>query len=173
MRKYSFILILIMTVSFCAVPNVVFANKSILRNQLMDVLGDQSSWVPKYLSNLKAGMSCDDVRKLYTTLTECDAKKEFNYPTAKIENQPIIDEIKFVFDNDKLKDAEIVFKYKIDDTFKEVSLEVFEAKWGAIKLEDRDEDFLTKVSPSFDKAIRNLRRDQWSISFNFPEFPSP
>lgn len=174
MKKHPLIIINLTIVAFLflslASLSVKAADDATLKNQLTAVLGDKSSWKPKLFSQLKAGMSCEEVKKVFSSLSACDAAKDYDFPSASISDNPIVNKVRFTFNKGKLKGGKILFKSNIDkDMFKKVSLQLFEAKWGVVKPEKRDKDLLTKIGPGFVKAQRTFIGGIWGIDAGLPK----
>jgi hypothetical protein len=145
-------------------------NPEELKAQLLDVLGDNTSWKSKALASLKENMTCDEVRALFRDLEECKTTSEFDFPEASSNGHPIIARYKFSFRNGKLYDATIIFKRSLDrEQFKAVSLELFDRKWGGIKPDEREKDILTSIGPNFAKAQRSYMMNEWQITHDFPK----
>lgn len=148
---------------------VLVAQASDLKTQLGDVLGAKESWKPKVFTGLKAGMPCEEVKKIYVDLAVCDATKDYDFQKVAVADQPLISHYEFVFNMGKLKEARILFKSNIDkDEFKKASLELFEAKWGVVKPEKREMDILTAIGPSYVKAQRVYMGSQWQLNVDMP-----
>lgn len=149
--------------------SLAHADEASLRSDLTKVLGDRSSWTPTLLSQLKAGMTCDQARSVFATLGTCDSSKDYDFPQITLENDPVVSSIQLVFAKGALTGADIVFKSDLDGSFKTVSAELFQAKWGEVPVEKKDQDILTKIGPGFVKAQRANIGGQWRISFDFPK----
>lgn len=144
-------------------------DEPVLKKELETALGNKSSWKIAFFSKLSAGMSCDDVKKVFPTLTGCDPAKDYSFPKAKVSDNSIIFEVKFTFKSGQLKGGELKFKSSIDsDLFKKVSAEVFQAKWGNVKPEKKDKNILTRIGPKFAIAQRSLLLKVWGIKADFP-----
>lgn len=135
-----------------------------ITDALAEVIGESDAWQAEFLSNLKKNMSCADVKKIYPDL-ECAPDEEYDFPEVTVKGNKIVSGIKFTFKSGKLSSATIQFKSKLKkDLFKKLSLAAFEAKWGEVKAEDKNEDILTAANSKYNLAQRNYMVDHWEIS---------
>lgn len=141
-----------------------------IKTQLGEVVGGKESWKPKIFAGLKVNMPCEEVKKLYPTLASCDVAKDFDFQKVAVTDNPLISEYEFVFEKGKLTETRIIFKSNLDkEEFKKASLELFEAKWGVVKPEKREQDILTSIGPKFVKAQRVYMGGQWQLNVDLPE----
>lgn len=162
---------IILTGLICVISTSSFAmDASELKTKLSEVLGGKESWTPKIASSLKRDMTCDQVKVALPALPGCDATKDFDFQDVAVEGNDVVSSLDLTFDKGKLVDVKVKFKTNIDkDLFKQVSLELFEAKWGAVNPEKKDKDLLTKIGPSFIKAQRTFIGGQWAIVVGLPK----
>ena len=141
-----------------------------LKMQLTEVVGGKESWKPKIFSTLKVNMTCDEVKVVYPALADCDPAKDYSFASVAVAEHPLISEYEFVFKMGKLSGSRIIFKSNIDkDEFKAASLELFEAKWGTVKPEKREQDILTSIGPKYIKAQRTYMGGQWRLDIDLPQ----
>lgn len=139
-----------------------------MKAKLSEIIGDKTLWNIPAMKDFKRNANCEDVKKVLTTLT-CDPTK-YDFPKVAVDNNPLISGYKFSFDKGKLYAVTVLFHRHLDkDLFKKVSLELGEAKWGALKPEKRDGDILTWVNSSFDIVQRTYFIDHWEIKVVAPK----
>lgn len=145
-----------------------------LKTKLSEVLGDKSSWNPAVVKDLKRGLSCEEVKKIYTTIDTCDptASKEQNglfSKVVKVAGHPLIEKYRFAFDQGKLTTVGITFYDSLDkELFKKVSLELGEAKWGPLAPEKKGDDLLTWIS-GVAFVQRHFLLNRWMFLIELPK----
>jgi hypothetical protein len=145
-------------------------NPEQLKAQLLEVLGDSSTWKSAAMAPLQPDMTCDQVHAAFPALEPCETKPGFVFAEAPVSGHPILARYKFSFQDGKLYDATLIFRRNLDrEQFKSASLELFESKWGALKPEKRSQDILTSIGPNFSKAQRVYMVSEWQISHDFPK----
>lgn len=137
---------------------------------LAKLLGDSSRWVVPAMSKFKRGMYCGQVLQVYKTMKGCDPTKNYSWGTVTIKDHPLIHALKFTFNKGQLKSATLIFHRQLDkESFKQISLEMFEKKWGRVKPEKRNNDILTVYKTNYGVAQRTYSRDHWEIKHDFPK----
>ncbi len=141
-----------------------------IRESLAQLLGTSNNWVVPVLSKFHQGMYCDQVLQIYKTMEGCEDTKNWSWGTVTIKGHPLVQALKFAFNNGQLKNAVILFHPHLDKgLFKNISLELFEQKWGKIDLAKRNDDILTIYKENYGSVQRSFRMDHWEIKLDFPQ----
>ncbi|MCP4148677.1 MAG: hypothetical protein GY757_13100, partial [bacterium] len=137
---------------------------------LTKLLGAPGNWKAAALNEFSRDMTCEQVSKAYKSMTGHNPLKKWSFGTVTIKNHPLIHALKFSFQNGHLRNATLVFHRQLPkETFKVISLRAFEAKWGSVRAEKRDNDIITIYKTHSGSAQRTHRRDHWEIKFDFPK----
>lgn len=159
-------------VLFFTIAGVAFAtmDAKAIKEHLTKVVGDKSSWAVTSLADLKKNMSYADVRAIFPQLPEMDiASKKIYKAKVNVEKDAIVDYYELKFREGKLYGAIINFRKDLDKkTFKQVSLEVFESKFGKVKADKRDKDIINKFSSEGLGAQRSWLVDHWLFEVDIP-----
>lgn len=162
--------IMLATLGFAIISPSWALTQDELKTKLTEVLGGKESWAPSIANKLKRDMSCDQVKAVLPTLPGCNANEEFDFQDVPVTENEIVSSLELTFESGKLADVKVKFKTNLDkDQFKAASLELFEAKWGSVKPEKRENDILTAIGPSFIKAQRTFIGGQWAIAVGLPK----
>ena len=167
MKKIILTLIVILSVFFVSCGGSL--SNDDIKDELTKIVGTTSAWKMDIFKDLKLNMSCEDVKAIYSDI-ECNSDEEWDFQEAKYNDSTLIDAIEFDFYYGKLESATVMIKSSIDkETFKDISLEVLEAKWGALEEEEKGEEILTWVyyGDSFFTAQRTYMVDHWEIDCDF------
>ena len=140
-----------------------------MKQHLNEVLGDSSSWAVAVLGHLKKGMSFEEVKAVFPQASEIDAAKKVSKSTVEGLDNPILKNYELKFREGKLYGALVHFKRNLDkEVFKQVSLEVFENKFGKVKPEKRDKDIINKFNSDGQGAQRAWLVDHWLLEVDIP-----
>ena len=169
MKKFAFAFLALM--SLCLAPFTGSAetlDEPTMKAKLSETLGDKTIWMVPAFKDYKRNAACEDVKKVFATIV-CDPTK-FDSSKVAVENNSLISGYKFYFDKGKLHSITLIFHGDLDkELFKKVSLELGEAKWGALKPEKREKDILTWVNSSFDTVQRSYMVNHWEINVVAPK----
>jgi hypothetical protein len=145
-------------------------SKEELQKSLIKLLGSNKTWNTPPAGKFKRGDSCEKVKQVYQAMKGCDPAKSWSFPTVTIKNHALVRALKFSFKQGGLYSITYVFHRQLPrDVFKEVSLGVFEYKWGKVKPEKRNNDILTVYKSNFGTAQRSFYTDHWEIKHDFPK----
>ena len=137
---------------------------------LAKLLGSSKYWMVPALSKFSRGMSCNQVKRTYHTLTGCNPNKKYSRGTVTIKNHPLIHALFFSFSNGKLRSAKLIFHRQLPkERTKTLSVIAFEKKWGKVKLSDRQKDHIFIYKREFGFVRRSWMIDHWEISIDFPK----
>lgn len=130
---------------------------------LAEIIGSSDSWQIAFFKGLKQGMPSAEVKKIYPDLV-VDDSEEYDFPEVEIKDNKIVASIKFTFTKGKLDSGTLLFKEKLNkEAFKKASLAAFEAKWGKLKEDERNEDILTAANSKFQLSQRMYMVDHWEL----------
>lgn len=141
-----------------------------MKEILGKVLGTSKYWNAASLAKFRFGMTCNEARAIYSSMKDCDPAKSWSFGKVTITKHPLVHALKFSFKQGRLYNATIVFHRQLPkEQFKQASLAMFEAKWGKVKPEKRDQDILTIYKSGFGIAQRSYSVDHWEIKHDFPK----
>ncbi|MCP4218689.1 MAG: hypothetical protein GY765_28915 [bacterium] len=137
---------------------------------LSKLLGASGNWKASALGKFYRGMTCEQVSKVYSAMKGHNPYKSWSFGTVTIKNHSLVHALKFSFQDGLLRNATLIFHRQLPkETFKVISLRAFEAKWGKVRPEKRNNDIITKYKSRTGSAQRTFSRDHWEIKFDFPK----
>jgi len=141
-----------------------------IRSEFAKLMGSNKSIAPKAFSSFKYNMSCVQVKSIYSSLKGCAPTKSWSFGSVTIVKHPLIHRLKFSFKLGYLQNITILFHRNFDyNTFKRLSLDAFENKWGRLSSDAKENDILTKFIRGYGIVQRNLVGKQWQIKFALPK----
>ncbi|MCK4835222.1 MAG: hypothetical protein KAT17_01225 [Candidatus Aminicenantes bacterium] len=141
-----------------------------IRVSLAKLLGPGKYWKAAVMTKLNRGNTCAQVKQVYKVMKGCDPQKKWSFGHVLIKGHDLIHALKFGFSKGELQNVTLIFHRQLPkEGFKKVSLNLFEKKWGRIKLEKRNQDLLTIYKRNFGVAQRYFVVDHWEIKHDFPK----
>ena len=110
-----------------------------IRVGLAKLLGTNKSWKAAVMNRFNRGNTCAQVLQVYKVMKGCDPGKNWSFGNVLIKNHDLVRALKFGFNQGKLQNATLIFHRQLPkEVFKNISLELFEQKWGKLKPEKRN-----------------------------------
>jgi hypothetical protein len=143
-----------------------------LAEQVAPLLGSASDWKPALFRELRQGMSCAEVRRLWK-VEACDPARESDIqPATGPLLPPLVHHVELQFQHGRLLAASIEFDPALDEKAGAPLIGLAEKKWGPLSPEDRARTMLMWKNADSDMAYLTFIHGHWQLYSQFPTYES-
>jgi len=136
-----------------------------IKKELLKLLGSPKNWNTPPYKLFKRNDSYLKVKKIYPSFQTQGVLLLKGSGIVTIKNHSLIHALRFNFKKGALQSITYIFHRQLPmQLFKKVSLEVFEYKWGKVKLETRNNDIISVNKTNIGIAERRYKKDHWEIT---------